>query len=79
MIENNFNPHQLSGRGILFTPGDTYVTDILLCLTQFNKFKIIWADEGYAGNMRFGNMAGRRINPQLFVRYQQQSGLDFYY
>lgn len=30
-------------------------------------------------NIRFGNMAGRRIYAQLFVRYQQQSGLDFYY
>jgi hypothetical protein len=32
-----------------------------------------------AHNRRFGNMAGRRILSQLFVRYQQQSGLDFYY
>jgi len=26
-----------------------------------------------------GNMAGRRIYSPLFVRYQQRSGLDFYY
>ena len=35
--------------------------------------------EAHAGDIRFGNMAGRRIYSQLFVRYQQQSGLDFYY
>ena len=35
--------------------------------------------KGYAYNRRFGNMAGRRIYSHLFVRYQLQSGLDFYY
>jgi hypothetical protein len=28
---------------------------------------------------RFGNMAGRRIYSQPFVRNHLQSGLDFYY
>jgi hypothetical protein len=35
--------------------------------------------EAQAHNIRFGNMAGRRIYSHLSVRYQQQSGLDFYY
>ena len=70
------------------TPGNSVFLSVYLRdSVTFNKwldtpkeqlFKTKVEIEKYATNMEFA-YAGRRINPHLFVRYQQQPGLTLFF